>query len=189
LILLSISVGLAAGGLGWLAAGGASAAAEKLGPTEALVARLTRPHRTPGEVAPANITELSELPLLLLTTGPGATPLPIVQVDGLVSARGRRAALVSIDDKPSEWLVVGDIQRGVTLRDVAANHAVIETAYGLQDVQLGERSIAPPSNPNPTDPSPAAPTPAVARPSSTGPLTIPPGFRSPPPPASAPKAR
>jgi hypothetical protein len=178
MILLAIPAGLAAGALAWLAAGGASATARKLEPVATEVAALRRPRPQTYNPGPAEIAELSGLPIFTLTTGPGAVPQPVLRLDGLVRSRTHTAALLSVNDKPAEWLGVGERRDGVTLQQVMGSRVVVDTPYGLQDVVLGE---APP----PAAAAPASPT--SPRGDRAQPGDVPPGFRSPPPPASAPR--
>jgi hypothetical protein len=177
----AVPAGLAAGVLAWFVAGGANAGGARLGAVAEQLDGLRAPR--PAAAAPpmADIAGLSANPLFALTTGPGARPQPVVRVDGLVRARGRVAALVSVDDKPADWLRLGDTRDGVTLIEVQGSGVVVDTLYGPQNVGLGERSPAAAAAAVTTS-TPAAQTAAAVD-------TIPQGFRSPVPPADAPRLR
>lgn len=176
---LAVPAGLLAGILGWLAAGGGAVAA-RLEPVETQLAAI-RPGRAAGAAsAPAvDVASLVGSPIFPMTTGPGAVREPAVRVDGIVRTRARRAALVSINDRPAEWLAVGEEREGVTLQDVGASKIVVDTVFGPQTVGLGERI---PAN------GAAATASASAPPVEQTIVDMPPaGFRGPPPPASAPR--
>jgi hypothetical protein len=186
MILLAVPAGLAAGALAWFAAGGATASANKLDPLRSAVSVVRHVHSQAVNSPAADIGDLSGLPLLLMTTGPGAVPEPAVRLDGLVRTRTRKAALLSINDGPAEWLSLGEARDGVSLQDVLGNHVQVETPYGLQVVAVGERA-----GPSAAASPPAAATPPAAAPPPSDPHAatdkVPPGFRAPLPPASAPR--
>jgi hypothetical protein len=187
IILLAVPAGLAAGALAWFAAGGASASATRLDPLRSAISIVRRSHAQAVNSPLVDIGDLSSLPLLLLTTGPGAVPEPAVRLDGLVRTRARKAALLSVNDGPAEWLALGETRDGVSLQDVLGNHVQVETPYGLQIVAVGERS-----GPSGSGAPPAAATPAAAPPPPDPHAAtdkVPPGFHAPPPPASAPRPR
>lgn len=170
--------GLAAGFLAWLLAGGSSAAVRQLEPLGAAVAGIRAPARSAVATAAADISGLIAAPLFPLTTGPGAVPQPVLRLDGVVRTARRSAALLAINGQPADWLSKGESRDGVTLLDVSASRALVDTVYGPQDVRLGQ------TVPEGAPPPAAAPGEAVL----AGPDDFPPGFRSPPPPASAPGA-
>jgi hypothetical protein len=180
LILFAIPAGLAAGALGWLAAGGASASAAKLELARESIVGVHQPKSQPFRGSSPDITELNSLPLLLLTTGPGAVPQPTLRLYGLVRSRTRKAALLSINDKPAEWLMIGETRDGVILQDVLNARIVANTPYGAQEVGLDDSPPAAPPVAVTLGPQPAADSGARLD-------RIPPGFRAPPPPASAPR--
>lgn len=191
-MILGLAGGLATGGLGWWSAGGPSRPEAPLAAAEARLAKLRIPRALTEGAVPPDVAVLAATPLFVLTTGPGATPAPVLRLDGLSRSKGRAAALLSVDDQPAEWLALGDSRGGVTVLAVDGTKAVIDTVYGPVDVGLGERVGTPgaaggaaslPLGASPggvetgAHPAPVQPT-IVDRP--------PPGFRSPPPPASAP---
>jgi hypothetical protein len=161
----ALPIGLAIGSAAWLAAApplGLDVLTMQGGKLAAIgPRRLVRDNQPDGSVAQALAA-----PLFVVTTGPGAVADIAVKLEGLVRSPGRVAALLSINGGASEWLELGQTHQGVTLQEVAASKVVVDTAVGLKDVLLGE--------------APSAPEPVTGGP--------PPGFRSPPPPASAPGA-
>lgn len=184
-IVAAAPAGLATGLLAWFLAGGGQGEAERLSELEMRLAAL--PGRVAANAAPVSITPVAGLvasPLFLMTVGPGAVSEPSVRVEGVSVSRRRSAALLSIGDAPAEWMVVGDTRGGVTLLQVGSGGAVVETVLGSKDVALGERAAG-------SGAASASPPPAVGPASAavlgvSGADTIPPGFRSPPAPASAP---
>jgi len=184
LILFAVPAGLAAGALGWFAAGGASATITKLEPVRTAVVAIQRPRSMAFNAPPAEITELAGMPLLLLTTGPGAVPDPAVRLDGVARSKGRQAALLSIDDKPAEWMSIGESRDNVGLQQVLGGRVIVDTPFGTKEVALGQRVGPVPFSPGANGPalSDARPAPVMAD-------KIPPGFRPPMPPASAPRPR
>lgn len=175
-------IGLAAGLLAWLAGGGPSASTDRLETVEAKVVGLRGPR--PGRFlgTDVGVAQLAATPLFALTVGPGAVPRPTLRLDGVVKSRARTAALIAIDDQQPDWLALGESRGGVTLLEVTASKAVVETLYGPQEVALGQRSGG--SEPAPMS---GAGAPPAVTPTQTD--AVPPGFRSPPPPASAPGPR
>jgi len=169
--MIAIPAGLLVGLIGWLLAGGASARAKQVAPVEAeLVALDVRvPPFTAGSGGP-DLARLVDAPLFALTTGPKAVHDPAVRLEGLSLSRNRRAALIAIDDKPADWLSVGETRDGVVLRAVSPDGVVVETIIGEREVALA---------PAATDPGAAGGKDVVAsdRP--------PPGMRLPPSPAGA----
>jgi hypothetical protein len=105
-------------------------------------------------------------PLFALTTGPGAVTEAVLRLEGVARSPARQSALISINGKPARWIERGETVDDITLEDVTAGKVVVDTPIGVREVKLGQI---------------AAPTasPQVDQ-------EIPPGFRSPPPPASAP---
>jgi hypothetical protein len=160
----------------WLVAGGLSIRAAALDPLEEKL-RTLRPRaaKAPGTVG-ASSAPLLGRPLFALTTGPGAVREPSIRVDGVSVTRRRLAALVAIDERPPEWLEVGQTREGVTLQSVSASGAVFETALGSKTLELGQQSAA-------SAPKSASDVEAVVQ------DRPPPGVRSPTEPASAPISR
>lgn len=175
LLLAAVPAGLVAGFLAWSLAGGASATDDALGDLQRRMTALRAPRAFAGGVEGYDVASLAAQPLFVLTTGPGATPQPTVRLDGVVSSKARIAALLSINDRPSEWLGLGETRDGVTLQHVTAGKVTIDTVYGPAEVALGERIGAPPLAVAAQPPAPGAPD------------QLPPGLRGPPPPASAPR--
>ena len=165
-------------------AGGSSAATRQIEPLAQQVAALRAPRAAIDAPAPGDLGGLLSNPLFPLTTGPSAVPQPTIRLDGVARAGRRSAALLSINDQPSDWLSQGESRDGVTLLDVSASRAVVDTLYGPREVRLGQRvpegaSAVAGGQEQVTSPS---------NPSNIGGLDeVPPGFRSPPPPASAPR--
>lgn len=168
-------IGLLTGFLAWSAAGGASASLDRLAPiSEQLMA--LRPLASATLRQTPRGEGLLAMPIFALTVGPGAVREPAIRVDGLSVSRRRAAALVSIDGAAAQWMSVGESQDGVTLRAVSASKAVFDTELGDKELGLGEQSASSAPAASASDSVEVSPT-IVDR--------IPPGFRSPPPPASA----
>jgi hypothetical protein len=175
LLVAAIPVGLVVGFLAWSLAGGAEATDTVLGDLQRRVTSLRAPRTFSGGPDGYDVASLAAEPLFVLTTGPGAVPQPTVRLDGVVSSKARVAALLSINDRPAEWLGLGETRDGVTLQHVAGGKVTIDTVYGPAEVALGERIGGPPPQ-------------AVAQPAvSSVPDQLPPGLRGLPPPASAPR--
>jgi len=177
LIGCAIPIGLATALAAWVMADGLSVRASDLEATHARLVRLKAPTTFAARGSDAGAAVLLGAPLFALTTGPGAVREPSIRVDGISMTRRRLAALVSIDARPAEWLSVGETREGVTLQSVAVSSITFETPLGVKTLNLGEQSAA-------SAPAPGAPGPTGA----VAPLIqdqIPPGFRSPPEPASA----
>ncbi|MDZ4370977.1 MAG: hypothetical protein U1C74_06105 [Phenylobacterium sp.] len=175
LIGLALPIGLATGLAAWLLAGGLSIRAAALDPLQDRLRALKPPATQAVGLAGASSAPLLGRPLFALTTGPGAVREPSIRVDGVSVTRRRLAALVAIDERPPEWLQVGETREGVTLQSVSASGAVFDTALGPKTLELGQQSAA--SAPMASDVVAAV----QDRP--------PPGVRSPPEPASAPVSR
>lgn len=109
-------------------------------------------------------------PLFALTTGPGAVAEVSIRLEGVARSPNRRAGLLSIAGQPPAWVEEGDAVNGIILQEVLGAKVVVDTPLGLREVKLGQ-AIGPRSSPSVTN---------------TEPQEIPPGYRSPPPPASAP---
>jgi hypothetical protein len=84
-----------------------------------------------------------------------------IQLAGVVRSPGRIAALLSIGGAPAQWMSVGEEQAGVSLQAISSGGVTLMTPAGEREVLLG-------------------------MPSGSAPDGAPLGFRSPPPPASAP---
>jgi hypothetical protein len=168
--LCSAPVGLATGLLAWFVAGGAQATLGKVAPVEAAVAELRIPR--PAVVAQdyVSIADLIAAPLFAPASGPGAVADSLIRLDGISLSRQRTAALISINNAPAEWLRPGETRGDITLQQVAASRVVVDTPFGTKEIGLGQSSGA-------IQPPPAVPD------------TTPAGFRSPPPPASAPGSK
>lgn len=178
LIGAAIPVGLITALFAWLLADGLSVRAATLDTTHQRLLRLKAPVPTSLAGADAGATALLGSPLFALTTGPGAVREPSIRLDGVSVTRRRLAALVSVDGKTAEWLTVGETREGVSLQSISASNATFETALGVKTLNLGEQSAA-----SAPAPGAAASVAAVVQ------DQVPPGFRSPPEPASAPQPR
>jgi hypothetical protein len=168
MILAAAPVGLATGLLAWLAAGGASANTAEVDPLDTRLAALHSPRPVPA-VRGVTADDLTAMPLFNLVSAAAVTPDPVVRVDGLSRTAHRTAALLSIGGAAAEWLQVGDQRAGVTVRKVDAGTVQLDMPSGLKTLALGEQTQAPAGEVANND----AP---------------PPGMRSPPAPASAPRA-
>jgi len=128
----------------------------------------TGTHASPGSDADA-IAQAVAKPLFALTTGPGAVAEVAIRLEGVARSPGRIAALLSIGGKPAQWVAQGEMSEGVVLQDVTGSKVIVDTPLGLREVKLGEST-----------------GPAQGAADISAPQEIPPGYRSPPPPASAP---
>jgi len=181
LVLGSAPVGLLTGMLAWLAAGGASASATALAPIESQLAA----HQ--GAVAPVRrvshaADDLLTMPLFVLTTGPNAVADPALRLDGLSRSPRRVAALVSINGRPASWMVVGEEQDGVVLREVTPTKVVMDTPTGPKELVLGEQTQGQSGGEQAAAQAPLSASAQIND-------QVPAGFKSPPPPASAPVVR
>ncbi len=95
----------------------------------------------------------------------------ILDFVGVSITRKRQAALIAIDGEPAAWMAPGERHDGVALLEIDGTQVLIETPLGPKAMQVGERS-GEGSVPL------AGGQPIVDQ--------MPPGFRSPPPPADAP---
>ena len=100
---------------------------------------------------------------------------PPVKLAGIARSPARTAALLEIGNTPPQWMTRGKSARGVTLIDVGAGQAMVETAGGRRIISLGETS-QPVSQSSPSTAGQAGSDQAPA------------GMHMPPPPADAPRA-
>lgn len=161
--------GLAVGLTAWLLAGAAGAGLSELADLEGRVQALKAPAQQGDRRRASASQALANTPLLLVTSGPGAVQAPAVRVDGVSVTRRRVAALLSIGGAPSQWMSVGEERDGVTLQAVFGSSVMIETVLGPMEVALGQGTSEPHALAAQTDVD-----------------QIPPGFRPPVAPASAP---
>jgi hypothetical protein len=94
-------------------------------------------------------------PLFGPTSGPGAPTEAAVRLDGLAITPGRKAALISINGKPADWLSLGESRDGVTLTQVTATKVTVDTAMGSKDIGL---YAAAPVASGPASPAPSGPS-------------------------------
>jgi len=137
ILILALPSGLAVGALGWVLFAGGGPASRPLGEIEGRLDRLTIRAAPARAAAPDRGGQIVGAPLFALTTGPGAVAEAAIRLEGLARSRGRAAALVSINGKPSEWLELGATRDGVTLREVMGSKIVVDTATGFKEVTLG----------------------------------------------------
>ena len=175
LIPICAAAGLALGSAAWLAAG----RQDVLTPVQDRLAAV-RPARTLGG-SNGGAPSLLGPPLFAMSTGPNAVRDPMVTVMGLSRMPGRAAALLAIDGKPPAWLARGESRDGVVLREVGSGRATLDLPLGVRNLRIGEgTSVAAPGGVT------ASGDPQASNPMTASGDTPPPGFRSPPPPASAP---
>lgn len=161
--------GLALGGAAWALSGG-HAQGEALDQLDTRLSAISTRSR-PRLDRPSDALAQSKVRPLFVATGAAATDAESdvsVQLVGLARTPARTAALLVIAGAPADWLAVGETRNGVTLRGVTGSGATIATLFGDRELLLG------------------AGGPAVAGMAQGSPSSPPPGFRSPPPPASAP---
>jgi hypothetical protein len=174
LIPICAVVGLALGATAWRAAG----RQDVLTPVQDRLAALGSSHAQRG--GDSGAPSLSGPPLFAMSIGPNAVHDPVVAVLGLSRMPGRAAALLTIDGKPPAWLARGESRDGVVLRDVGSGRATLDLPLGVRTLRIGEATPAGPGGAT----TGYGPSNSIAAPTSGD--TPPPGFRSPPPPASAP---
>ena len=136
-----------------------------IGQLDALQARLAalRPDRAAAIAATAPSTSaLLAKPLF------GQSQTATVRLDGVSMLPGRKAALVSINGKPADWLALGQTRDGVTLVQVQSGLATIESDAGSKDIRLGD--VPPAASTAPVANTVSAPS--FLRPP-TGPSTVP----------------
>jgi hypothetical protein len=148
-----------------LSAGKAVAEAKDLFPT-------VRARRATDRTSATAVRQAMNSPLFGPLGGGGGVAEPTIRLQGIARAPGRVAALLAIDAKPSAWLGLGETRDGVTLVEVLASRIAVETVIGEREIRLG--GVAGPSGE------------ADRTPLRAGQDEPPPGFRMPPPPASAP---
>lgn len=166
-------VGLVLAAAAWTLAGGAGFAQTSI--AEAVAAFPAAGARAPRVATTASGVGVAiNAPLFTILGGKGAAGDPAIRLEGVVRAPGRIAALLAIDAKPSTWLSLGETRDGVTLVEVLGSKVTVDTAIGMKEIRLGE-GAAPSTG--------AGGSPAAALAQDAGP---PPGYRMPPPPASAP---
>jgi len=107
-----------------------------LGALDAVQARLIAVRPRASAPRAANLA-----PAAFTLFGQGAAPT--LRLDGVALSPGRKAALISINGAPSDWIEVGDAEGGVTLVEVTSDEAVVDSVAGTKTLQLGEGPAAP----------------------------------------------
>jgi hypothetical protein len=162
--------GLVAGALAWLVFGGAfSVSPELTGYETRLNALDTHPAR---HIAGVSVSVADALAHPLFSVGGVALADVNIQLEGIALTPRRAAALLSINGQPAEWVERGVTKDGATLQQVLSTKVVIDTATGPHEVGLNDH--------------PAPPTQASSAVGGAQQSAVPPGYRLPPPPASAP---
>ena len=170
--------GVAIGAALWVLLGAAPASAnrledDRLGLVSAPLLRPAAPDIS------GLVTNLSSHPIFVLPTAPSDGPQTTIVLEGIARSPRRTAALVSIDGRPDLWLEAGKAVNGVTLTGLDSDKATFEMPSGRKEILLGQ-------TPTPRS-TPSAASTAPAKLDLISPSAIPPGFRLPPPPASAPR--
>lgn len=163
------AAGLVLGGAVWALSGG-HAQGEALDQLDTRLSAISTRSRPRLDRPSDALAQIKGRPLFASTGIPATTPESDVSVQlvGLARTPARTAALLAIGGAPAEWLTLGETRAGVTLRAVTGSGATVATLFGDRELMLGVGG-----------PSPVG----VAQGNPGGP---PAGFRSPPPPASAP---
>lgn len=169
LISICSAAGLMLGALAWLIAG-------QGGGVDDLQSRLTAIAPMGQGGSPRLSGGVAGLPLFALSTGANQTADPAVSVMGVSRMPGRSAALLSINGSSPAWLALGERREGVVVREVGGGRVTLDLPLGLKDLRIGESTAASPTVSPPTSPG------------MIGSEQPPTGYRSPPPPASAPGA-
>jgi hypothetical protein len=158
--------GLVAGGALWALSGG-QAQGEALEAVDTRLAAISTQSRGRVDRPSDALGQSLAMPLFAAPTQPAEGQADVtVQLFGLARSPVRTAALLGVGGAPAEWLAIGESRSGVTLRSVSSSGATIATGFGEREIILG------------------MPQPSGAASGNSGP---PLGFRSPPPPASAPE--
>jgi hypothetical protein len=159
--------GLVLGGAAWALSGGHAQgeALDQLDTRLAAISTRSRPHLDRPSDA---LAQSKGRPLFNATSSAatGAESDVPVQLVGLARTPARTAALLVIAGAPAEWLAVGETRSGVTLRAATGSGATVATLFGDRELMLGVGAPAGMAQGRPSGP--------------------PSGFKSPPPPASAP---
>jgi hypothetical protein len=174
-LLGAVAAGLLLGVAAWFSFGSTSSAADRLEQARERIGA-ARPPRPRPAAAPDLVAQAGAHPLFALTTGPGAVPDVTVALEGVSRSSNRSAALLSINGGAAQWLERGKSLDGVALIAVGDAKVTLETALGPKEVELGA-----------TPPPPAGPGSLAQAPAGQPGSAPPPGFRLPPPPASAPR--
>ncbi len=136
LVPLSAALGVVIASLVWLILAGHSRVLTDLA---AMEQRLAAPQLV---LARASVMQddatgrILAAPLFALTTGPGAVSDVVVRLDGVAITPTRKAALVSVNGKPAQWMTIGQARDGVTLVEVQSAKVSLDTATGFKDVGL-----------------------------------------------------
>lgn len=158
-------LGLVAGGGFWALEGGKAQGADLASIDTRLDAVSTRVR--PGLDRPSDaLAQALSTPLFVEAGAVTDQKEILIQLAGIVRSPNRVAALLAINGAAAQWMSVGEDREGVLLRTVSSSGVVLTTPSGEREVLLGA-------------PNGAAPLLSEAAPG---------GFRSPPPPASAPGA-
>lgn len=159
--------GLIAGAAFWALSGG-QAQGEALDALDARLTAISTRSRSPLDRPSDALAQSLATPLFAASGSASEVDAEVaIQLFGVVRSPGRTAALIGIGAAPADWLALGESRNGVTLRAVTSSGATVATISGEREVMLGMPSQ----------------TALAGAPSTGGP---PPGFKSPPPPASAP---
>ena len=118
----------------WLVAGA--------GRTPALLSALEAQTRAPGpHAAPvqsdASHVALAPVGALLFAPPVGASEVELV-LSGIARGPRDQAALISIDKAAPTWLGVGQTLNGVTLIELGASRALLDTPLGCKEVSLDQ---------------------------------------------------
>lgn len=135
--LIGLAAGAGVGALAWMMLDAGAADRQRLQDDQARLAS-ARPALAAASGLGSPLASAIAHPLFALTTGPGALPEPKIVVSGLSRTAVRRAALISVDGGPADWMTIGQSVGAVTLEDVLPPKAVVETPFGRRDVYLGE---------------------------------------------------
>jgi hypothetical protein len=141
--------------MAWFVLGGGGGLGRQLDALEARLAAARPPVQHAATNAADPATRMAGTPLFSLTTGPGAVTEPVIRLEGLAVSPRRRAALISVDGKPSDWLDLGATRDGVTLVDIQATKVTVDTATSFKVVGLWDTSAG--AGPSATASSSAVP--------------------------------
>lgn len=174
LILGAVPAGLILGAVTWMSFSAGKPLLAQLQAVEADFNALDL--RSRAATGPDPMFDVIAFPLFAAAARDSASPEPSVRLEGVAITPSRKAALISINSGPAEWMVLGASKDGVSVRQVDPSKVVVDTPSGTHDITLGESS-APPAAQGMVGAAPNAPATSVS------------GFRLPSPPASAPRVR
>lgn len=103
----------------------------------------------PAQVAQAQALDTSvmlQTPIFIMSTGPTAYKEAGVRLLGVAISPGRKAALVSIDGGPEQWMRVNELQGDIRLLEVGPRSVRFDTPVGIRTVDFSAEATAQAAN-------------------------------------------